>query len=234
MFNHLIKVLINKNNQSFNAKKVEDCIVAQIEYKNNAFSYFKNNTFFPKSPELFLREKNGFKNIVIVLESPHRNEYDEKGEPLRPAMGTAGVNLKSKLIGIMNRNGELKKVLNKETYNLWLVNAVQYQCSFGLKPIQKEMRNFVFRVLWKELKEDFLIRLKNLEPIVVINLCTGGKKVIEDILGNKNSSLSETPLNLLVHKAIKEIFDNKLLYLYGSHPSSSYFSNPKYMFNKGW
>ena len=229
MFNHIVKVLVNKG-KMFNADKVEDCIVAQVAYTNGIFTYTQTMTPFSKISADWKRESGEIENIVIVLESPHHSEYDKKGKPLRPAMGNTGEKLKNGFEKKLTQCLSKKQFQGNKIYNLWLVNAIQYQCSLGIRPMQKELKNTMFRLLWKDLQDDFKDRIKEKNPIIIVNLCTGGKEALAKYI--KNGQIGAEPtLNILAHNAIEEIkksYNLSFLYFYGLHPSSRGFVNSNF------
>ena len=225
MFNRLAQINI-KDKKMFNPNPVTQEFFSMIEITNGKCS-FTNSV-----------ENKEKQNIVIVLESPHRSEYNDVGTAIRSANGNTGKKLKANLeqkIDKVIKNGRLK--LGDDAYNLYAVNAIQYQCSFGLKPIQPELRNTVFRTLWPSLKVDFLNRIKKLEPIVIINMCTGGIMAIGDYIANtantakaskyiKKLLSKELPLNLIVHMSLVDYISNMggVDYYYCVHPSSKNFN----------
>ena len=89
--------------------------------------------------------------------------------------------------------------------------------------MQKELKNTIFRVLWKDLYRNFKDRISILNPKIVLNLCTGGKQSLEKYIENKKLS-TELTLNILVHNAIKEVINSNTPYFYGVHPSCSSFA----------
>ncbi|MBR6597231.1 MAG: hypothetical protein IKK68_04705 [Paludibacteraceae bacterium] len=93
------------------------------------------------------------------------------------------------------------------------MESIQYQCSLGIKPLNKDIRNLVFSEIWNlqnkngefPTKNDFISRLASYMPDVILNLCT-------------------TPSNNLVQKEIEQYRDkypSVKLYI-GYHPSSWY------------
>lgn len=156
--------------------------------------------------------------IVVVLESPHKDEFfdgnSERDDPM-PAMGDTGDNIikyfSSVLMKYINQIGMSNGVISRRTsgiengkYRIALVNVVQYQCSLG-EPT-KEFRNKVFCKMWNfpKVKKDFIHRLKIVNPTIIINCCTKFCNIIKDE----------------IQKEINKNFSNCLL-LEGYHPSSS-------------
>lgn len=69
--------------------------------------------------------------IVIVLESPHINEFDPiTGAAIGPAAGKTGVNFKKYFQQLITSSAIYQHVKNKVCHII-LLNAVQYQCSLG-------------------------------------------------------------------------------------------------------
>ncbi|MBC2851950.1 hypothetical protein H5J22_11130 [Cetobacterium sp. 8H] len=119
-------------------------------------------------------------NVVIVLESPHKDEYDKNMNPKAPAQGTTGRNL-------FGMKRKIKRLLNliyntKENYNFIIINPVPYQTSLHYlyvnepKELNKKLRDKVWYKLWKDERIDcqneFISELKSLNPKYILNCCT--------------------------------------------------------------
>lgn len=131
-----------------------------------------------------LRKEN-LSKICMVLESPHIDEYNSNGEPIGPAIGATGKNIKEHITAIID-DALSKNVISLEsgTYLFVLVEAVQFQCSNGndlaIKD-NRDKRNAVFKEVWNSGgKEAFLKRIRKLDPELIIISCTGGISNIED------------------------------------------------------
>ena len=101
--------------------------------------------------------------MILILESPHKDEF--KGEP-GPARGATGHAISSQLMNVIG-------LRQFSDYGLILMNAIQYQCSLG-KPTAKH-RDTVFRRVWGSGgAEDFKDRLKTTyrPGDVIVNCCT--------------------------------------------------------------
>ena len=175
--------------------------------------------------------QNAAKTIVIVLESPHTDEFlkEEEWKAIGPACGTTGRNLYKWLpevllnyvpcmIGLKKDNYKATYNSNKDImqdcYAIKLVNAIQYQCSLGDKT--EVFRDEVFSNMWND---DTIVslrkRLNEVAPQIIINCCTKG--YVSD---------KEKELRYLVQKEInnRNKTDSCLL-LRAAHPSSLYFKN---------
>ena len=139
-------------------------------------------------------------NIVIVLESPHKDEY--KTTIPHPAIGTTGNNLSKYfncLLDLLKNN-----IQNSTTCHVYLMNAVQYQCSLGFAT--EDFRSEIFKDIWDNYdgRNSFLDRLKKLNPNIILNLCTNGPYKLQNMVQN----------------AIKSQYTNSVAVFKGSHPSS--------------
>ena len=77
--------------------------------------------------------------LIIILESPHKDEYDANGKPYGPAQGKTGCNICTYLEDCLNsQNCPLNQLID---YQIVLVNAVQFQASAGTCPLDKTLRN---------------------------------------------------------------------------------------------
>ena len=111
--------------------------------------------------------------IVILAESPHKDEYTYSGGVVTPIVPL--FKSKSKIKNF------LKNYLPAKTrgiYDVYLVNAIQYQCSFGLTlKKHRKQKNNVFALTWnmEPALNDLICELKNLirsEQDIILNCCT--------------------------------------------------------------
>lgn len=203
-------------------KPVQDEYVAIINITNQTSSIqnpqiiYCNDNQRPKEETDKIREENN-PTICLVLESPHEKEYDSKGKPLGPALSTTGKNIREHLKDILNDAIKNRVIsIPDGKYSLLLIEAVSYQCSNAqsLKIKEnKENRDKVFTEVWENGgKENFLKRIGNADPILIINSCTGGIKNVDDV-----NYLNGKIKGLLVLAGYDEKTVNS------SHPSSSWF-----------
>lgn len=227
MFNHLIQMHI-KDKRMFNPNPVtQEFFGVLTKDKQGSYGLDSQGQFNTDN-----------KDIVLVLESPHRSEYNKgNGSAIKSANGKTGDKIEKQLSPKINDMLINNQILIDQAYNVYAVNAIQYQCSCGLKPIQTELRNSIFRMLWPSLKEDFINRIKQLNPVLIINMCTGGVSSISDHIkktasvANVNDYIKrllskELPLNLLVHMSLIDYIgtNRNINYFYCVHPSSRSFS----------
>lgn len=177
-------VLTVKTKFFANDKKVPDVHRYNLVYKDNKWILTKpcDNPIDAKNvsecdrPITNTEEAN---NILVILESPHKDEYDEKFKPIAPANGVTGKNFSkyfiSHVLPILFSLG--LTLCNKKTYSICFVNPVPFQAS--LYEIIKEESNSNFtKKIWRKLfnkcKNDFKNRVQSYSPIVIINSCTTG------------------------------------------------------------
>lgn len=129
--------------------------------------------------------------VILILESPHKEEFkslkDGEYAPIGPACGKSGCAIRH----------YFEKIFGKSYsgYGLVLVNAIQFQCSLGIGTWNDNIKNDIFKMLFKEpvLKKNFQDRLRELvvaikdaqKHLTVINACTsasGGNKAIKSML----------------------------------------------------
>lgn len=184
-----------------------------IRTRENIDYYEKKGT---KGTNL-VREAKGAKGteldniIVIVLESPHKDEFDKNGLPLGPAMGKTGdffIRRKKGFVDFISDSGNCS--ILKEKYQLVYVNSVQYQTSLGmslnLNPNKNNRDNIWLSIFNKDGGDtDLKKRIEALKPQLVINLCTKGLKNLQLYVDNTISVSSYK-------------------YTFGTHPSTWNFS----------
>lgn len=126
------------------------------------------------------------KNIVLLLESPHEEEYNyAKGfQPIAPAQGSTGNFLNRDIGRVLNTIlGETR--LENGEYRVIIINPVPYQTSLhylhghAIKSFYKSLRNSVWKVLWDNescFQAELGQLLGELQPALIINSCTAELK----------------------------------------------------------
>jgi hypothetical protein len=132
-----------------------------INYQLDGFSFVSQKTYEER-------------NLVVILESPHRFEYNASNQPLGLAMGKTGY-----LFFDMFENALSKSRMSIKDghYNVILMNAVQYQTSCGLNPINREIRDQNWLDIYDRYGGELNLkkRIYAIKPRYTINCCTGGK-----------------------------------------------------------
>lgn len=119
---------------------------------------------------------NGEYTIVVILESPHKYEFEKvslntntnetiKSRPLNNEKS------RSALIHILESITTTLYDKRKE-YEIVLINAIQYQTSLGDNNL--DVRNANWLKNWIDYNNDFINRVKTASPDLIINLCTQG------------------------------------------------------------
>ena len=169
--------------------------VCPDQYVGYISDFSQNSKDFPVREKADKR-RNNVKCLIMLLESPHKEEFKKV---LAPAKGSTGRLIRKHIKDV---NG----LSNYTDYGLILMNAIQNQCSLGLSTMC--YRDEVFVSFWnKGAKDDFINRLKSLYKPgdVILNCCTKGK--------------SKKQLRKLVQESIPE---NMGQVLKRTHPSSWY------------
>ena len=170
-------------------------------------------------------KKESLKTIVIVLESPHKDEF-LNNDSVGVAVGKTGENLFHWLPQVLlnyvpceveETTAKAKyhgaKDIESGIYAIRIVNAIQYQCSLGEDT--EKYRDDIFSKLWDSsmVQNDFIDRLEKSHPDIIINCCTKG---------NYKKSEEEKELRRKVQNVIdSQNYDT--LILKAAHPSSYHF-----------
>ena len=164
-----------------------------IDYANDAYQFESGKHY-----EAF--------NLFVILESPHRFEYNASNQPIGLAMGQTGYLFFSMFEQLLSKS---KLPLKDRTYNVILGNAVQYQTSCGLNPIDRTIRDQNWIDIFEQHggKTDLKQRIFAIKPRYTINLCSGGK--------NPNGLRAKVSQALDEFKLIKGKH-----YTEGNHPAS--------------
>ena len=133
--------------------------------------------------------------LVIVLESPHRNEYGcSVTAPIAPARGKTGAGIDMHLLEVLNSCPQLQNLLRcRAPVRVVISNPVPFQTSaYAIhggrlsKTTGDKLRNFIWPALWEleepnpkndakprfVLQEEFCKRLRGYNPIAMVNACT--------------------------------------------------------------
>ena len=182
------ELIVRDNQIEFHFRKRDS-----IEYNNMNYQFISGNKYLEK-------------NILIILESPHRFEFDINGNPVGLAMGKTGENLFSLFTHALKKSNML---IENGSYNVILTNAIQYQTSCGLNPIDRKIRDSNFLDIYNNYggEEDFRKRIYTIKPKYSFNLCTGGRNP-EGLRAIVSKSLDK--FKLIKHKHYTE----------GNHPAS--------------
>ncbi|MGG7213620.1 hypothetical protein ACQPUY_08370 [Clostridium nigeriense] len=192
-----------KNNEN----KCDDNLVAVLDYDKGwklINNYILRNDREKNKGKLKIRKKKN-RRIIIILESPHKKEYDIDNLTGYPALGSTGVNINRGIEEIINKKLADVMETDKE-YDIILMNAIQYQTSLGVNT--KIFRDRIWISLWlnNSMREEFIKRIKGYKPDIIINLCTKGNHS-KDMLAIMNAD--ET--TLIGNKFIKSLNISNLI-----------------------
>ncbi len=184
----------------------QDQLLGSYDLKNNKIIVNRDDIVYIIKNNIPTTAKIYNNPIVIILESPHKSEF-KSSTPIGPAQGSTGRLFLHPKKGFISKiaNSKLYSVLTTKTNcDIILINAIQFQCSNGLKLSKRKNKrnrddNF-YSIYTNGGNIDLKTRLEAIQPFAVINLCTKGF----------------INLQLLVHDDLKNLKN----YTYGSHPST--------------
>jgi hypothetical protein len=160
-------------------KNKSSWILVKDEKNNEDIKYNNRSKFNDRD----IKKDDNIASIVLLLESPHKDEYSEDFKPIGPAQGLTGDKIDSMLLKIMNLNFDEFK-LDEKKYRIILMNPVPYQTSLNYlfknksEKINKSVRNKVWKKLWEniELQDEFKNQISDLKPELIFNACTSELK----------------------------------------------------------
>lgn len=121
------------------------------------------------------------RTLVLLLESPHENEYANGciDRPLAPALGETGRNIRDHLMHVIRECNHLYSCFGQDVkVRVMIANPIQFQCSLVsiIKNFSswKKARDDVWKALWNRepIRNEFGERLAGYCPNFVINACT--------------------------------------------------------------
>jgi len=151
-----------------------DQVICEYEYGKASSNNNNNDTTFladeriKKSRDDLYKFNKNYNNIVIILESPHVDEFRyiigcKDGFRIgMPCMGKTGENLKKYFIDELDKcleevfnNDKFKDILKDDEnnkFNIIVMNAIQFQCSLGFK-LSKEKNELCKKLFKDEVKD---------------------------------------------------------------------------------
>ena len=144
--------------------------------------------------ETVCQEKNKFRDlranaiikggivIVLLLESPHKEEFDSNDRPIAPAQGTTGTNIHEYFEHLINIDRGMLGLVKTEA-SLIICNPIPFQTSLHMihkgkisRRRRRELKEYVWKALWNDrcVRDDFKKRMDAYGPRLIINACTGG------------------------------------------------------------
>lgn len=145
--------------------------------------------------------------ILVILESPHVHEY-RVNRP-QAAQGNTGKQLNNHLINLLNNYQTAYSTfrISDGVYEVVVDNAIPYQCSRGVKTLYFRDVNWLHNWINKGYFKIFQDKISNINPEVIINLCTKGSHYNKNL---KISSLTEEYLEKFL--GYKPNFDVNISY----------------------
>lgn len=156
-----------KNITHYNKK----CKNGILKYSSERNGYL----IFPFNEENLNECNEKRRKLVIVLESPHIDEYFKKGQEIAEpvcANGKTGENI------IKCKDTMLVKMgLSIDDVDIFIINAIPYQCSQGVST--EILRDFVWLKCWYDFGHTNLLELlKKTNPDYIVNCCTVGSHTL--------------------------------------------------------
>ena len=152
------------------------------------------------------QEQQEIGNIVLLLESPHKSEYENRNiaRPKKPACGSTGKRIDRCLATVLLHIQEIEPGLIEPGCDVVISNPIQFQTSLyaihnqTLEGAWKTLRDRVWLTLWDDeeghIQQCFRTRLGCYNPKVIINACTADlKDLVNDFVQElqTNGGLSE-------------------------------------------
>ena len=222
------------NNQKCPDNSLENClgpcpdkIAAELTINANecVFTAGKTEIMRKKICDKHLHDENR-KIMCIVLESPHKDEFDERKKKNgisipSPAVGATGTLFFKHFEGLIKKSKIYPQLA--DGYYIIFMNAVRMQASKGKALGKKHPDNVKCRDdnwlnFWncRSGEQDFIERLIKYNPDVIINLCTKGHEDRE-----KGEELQDFVERAIIkYKEDKTNKASETIITKGNHPSS--------------
>ena len=186
-----IKLSYNKKTYTIKTKNISVKVTARIhlwpKVKDQIRGYYEKGTngFIP----IQYNKKDKYEKIALIVESPHKDEFDNNFNPLCPLNGSAGKRFAN---NICNKLDTWFSNIKNIKVEVMIINPVQYQTSLyhflngkisynnikqsiNYTKIDKDIRNETWRFLFNNcsLSNDFITRINTYSPDCIDNCCTG-------------------------------------------------------------
>jgi len=205
-------------------------VYSELKRVNDVYRYILQS----KNGKLFIKKKfsNGIgnfndqcslkranKSVVLVIESPHKDEYNKNYSPIAPAQGATGLKIEKYFCGIINKYKKIK--LPTGNYDFIISNPVQFQTSlYHLHGVPLSSKNTavsgVRDKIWKSIFpyeiKNFHSRISNYKPMIIINACTVKLKplVNKELKKWKNSNKSNSNVKIFTANKHPCIWSSKV------------------------
>lgn len=180
------------------------------------------------------------KTMVIVLESPHKDEYFSNfiDRPIAPALGKTGHNIQDHLMDVIHSCPELCWRLGREVTRVIIANPIQYQASLAalIRTRRKDMeskkesnrrkkqdeaiRDAVWKELWcrRKIRDEFNERLDRYGPDFIINACTHDLKCTSEYRGRHSGECRMHCRKQRIRCFLRRKFTCARIYVAEAHP----------------
>ncbi len=170
----------NKHNvqNSYRYQIIKEVGIYELYEFENPSDFFKRSRFNEYADDI----ENSIPSVLLVLESPHKDEYlysNDSLSPVAPAQGSTGEEIADKIIDVMN-SPKIKKHLGEEKYRIIIANPIPVQTSLhflhkqSLSSVYKTLRDKVWEALWVngDYCKSFIELISNDSVKLVLNCCT--------------------------------------------------------------
>lgn len=177
------------NLENSRLKFVDDEYIGNLKYVNQKWKFDLRDDFGDSFTGA--AECKDLKTIAVILESPHKDEFDQRllpngivSKPLNHQKSREALTTILEIVTTQFYDANMQ-------YRIVLINAVKFQCSLGrdlTKNENKDIRNENWIKNWIDYQDEFIERLNSITPDLIINLCTQGSYKIDD---NRFQNLNE-------------------------------------------
>lgn len=240
--NYLGKVAYNYPFQGIQNQKINICLWSKVRNWIRCYVVYINGNFsfctYPSSAT---------QKIIILLESPHKDEFDTNFNPLIPLNGISGQNFDQKILGQLSKWFQNIPIQDKEIFEIMLYNPVPFQTSLyhflsnkiPYQPLvgaptnitqitfDRTLRNNVWKLLYKlPCCEQYMIDfLKNYKPNYIINCCTGSQalntKIFRTNFKSKKFKKTNNLKAIVRNSLLNTVLQSKnIFYMEDYHPLS--------------
>ena len=157
----------------------------QTNGQNRTCTWVQNNIAL-ENRNKGLCYNNNTKIFAIILESPHKKEFEKNRNDKNgnhPALGSTGRNINQHFLNYLNKfrvcsfQNNISKLnftelIKDGEYKLVLINLINFQCSLGEKP--KKYRDIIINKIMENIKfsKHFISEIERFNPNIILNACT--------------------------------------------------------------
>ena len=224
-----------------NMPKIDVSTWPKVSDHNRCYVMYDGKTF------CFMPFKTNYvnyKKIAVIVESPHKYEFDKNFNPLVPLNGPSGYKFSISIISRLQKWFSKEPLKKNTLFQIRIINPIQYQTSLyhllnnqipyisvatqkRKYSLNQYLRNKVWKLLFQEAAQitncqvDFINRIAQYNPDYIVNCCTSFNKKTLLINGFTTLSAQQKEADITLKYIVRNSFISNSInikYMEDYHP----------------